>query len=568
MKTICILLIVCNFAIAENLFSAISWNKAEKVKELLAAGADVNQKNGYGQSPLMAAAEKKNIEIVKILLDAKADVNFEGGSKYMPGTPLMSAAKGGNTEIIKLLLDAKADPNIVINDEFALEFALKDYDKKGFEPAKMLLAAGANVNTQGTQGKTVLHSAFFNNENEVIAFILEYKPDFSVKDKYGTTILGEAIKSNNLDIIPTLVKMGANIDEKDKNGNTYLIATANYPSQDKDIKKISTLLEAGADVNVQNSKGDTVLMQAVGAMYFQKDNALKIIDMLLNEKCDVNIKNKKGETALSQAFSKKYVDIAKQLIAKSANVNVKNSRGDALIFSVLDEAELLKLLVENGAELNVYNRTGYTPLMQSLYYEYNDAAKYLIEKSTDVNGGNSKNQTTPLIYAIENLEFMKLLLEKGANVKAKDKYGNTALLKACSMKNIDIVKLLLEKGADINQQDSYGNTTLMNAMKRRRVEIAKLLIEKDVDVNVAVRNLTALFYVARMGDAKMMTLLIEKGAKVNLQDDEGQTPLFYAANVEVAKLLLKAGADTTIKNKKGKTAVDVAKGEVLKFLQK
>ena len=77
-------------------------------------------------------------------------------------------------------------------------------------------------------------------------------------------------------------------------------------------------------------------------------------------------------------------------------------------------------------------------------------------------------------------EAIKLLIEKGADLNAIDKYGYTALIWACRNNNIEIVKLLIEKGADINAKNFIGYTALIWACRNNNTEVIKLLIEKEL----------------------------------------------------------------------------------------
>lgn len=83
-----------------------------------------------------------------------------------------------------------------------------------------------------------------------------------------------------------------------------------------------------------------------------------------------------------------------------------------------------------------------------------------------------------------NLDLVSFLIEKGLDVKASDRYGETVLMCAVQGgKNLDVVKLLIDKGSDANSEDITGQTALMKASERGNLEIVKLLIEKGADVN-------------------------------------------------------------------------------------
>ena len=128
--------------------------------------------------------------------------------------------------------------------------------------------------------------------------------------------------------------------------------------------------------------------------------------------------------------------------------------------------------------------------------------------------------------------MIKLLIERGADVNAKSKDGNTALITATSYGRIENVKLLIDKGADINAKSKNGGTALIWAAKMGRTEIIKLLLEKGADVSAKMNEY--------MGEEGVFQTLAPKA-----KDKEEKTALDYAkekGNEEIVKLLKKAGA--------------------------
>jgi ankyrin repeat protein len=175
----------------------------------------------------------------------------------------------------------------------------------------------------------------------------------------------------------------------------------------------------------------------------------------------------------------------------------------------------------------------------------------LLEAKADPNLALLSGET-PLMTAVDkgNIDTVRLLLEKGANVNAKEsKGGQTALMWAAAGKHPQITKLLVEHEADFRARSKGDFTPLLFAAQQGDVESGLTLIGAGADVNDARKRdrLTALMVAAASGHDAFSVLLLEKGADPNMTDDRGYSALHHAAlnqnSVELLKALLAHGAD-------------------------
>ncbi|PGL67097.1 ankyrin repeat domain-containing protein [Bacillus sp. AFS055030] len=192
-------------------------------------------------------------------------------------------------------------------------------------------------------------------------------------------------------------------------------------------------------------------------------------------------------------------------------------------------------------------------LFQAVKRGETDFVKKLIENGANINAQNSNGQTPTMIATYHNdFKTAKVLIEAGADVNIRDHMKNNPFLYAGAEGLIDILKLTIKAGADPTITNRYGGTALIPASEHGYVDVVKeLLNHTDIDVN-HVNNLgwTALLEVILLNDGnekqqQTVQLLIENGADVNLPDRENVSPIQHARKrgfKEIEEILLKAGA--------------------------
>jgi ankyrin repeat protein len=266
-----------------------------------------------------------------------------------------------------------------------------------------------------------------------------------------------------------------------------------------------------------------------------------------------------------------------------------------------DITELTSILDKNPKIVDIPGKYGKTPLMRAAEAGKLDAVALLLSYGAEVNA-RTRSGSTALTFAAENgfAGITAMLVEMGANVHDRTRSGWDALMIAAKSGYDNIVAQLLHFGADIRASDKKGNnalmyavtgghtnvvkaifhytdsaapclpnavgmTPLMLALDKGNLEIAKLLIPHMENVNkIDDTGSTALHYASEAGDdeIEIITMLLEKHAKLNIQDEDGATALMLAAaggHVKTVKLLLEHGADASLKNNDGETAQQIAK---------
>src|ERR1043166_6117367 len=167
----------------------------------------------------------------------------------------------------------------------------------------------------------------------------------------------------------------------------------------------------------------------------------------------------------------------------------------------------------------------------------------LIAKGVDIDTVDPSGNTLVTVAA-ENgkLTAATFLATHGANLNARNRYGETALMLAASRGHIDIVKLLLAQRAQVNQP---GWTALMFAAAAGQLEIARLLIAAGANVNAVSDNGTsALMLAVRESTEDMVRLLLQHRANPNIRNEAGATALGWAMDQgkrQIGELLIKSG---------------------------
>ena len=249
---------------------------------------------------------------------------------------------------------------------------------------------------------------------------------------------------------------------------------------------------------------------------------------------------------------------------------------------VQERVDVVRFLLDNGADPNIPNKHGLTPLEHACGRDRTNAlalAKLLLAKGALVNATNVAGFTIPpLEWAIssDNTELVEFLLDHGADAKAKSDVGSTPLHTAADRGDLEIAEMLIAHGVDVNAKITGGTTPLHQAAWGGHEAMMKLLLSKGAEAD-AKRNdgLTPLINAAGPGAERngkgCAEMLLAKGANINATDGDGETPLHKAAyygNKDVVEILLAHGASINATNKNGRTPLKLAsKPEIAELLR-
>uniref|UniRef100_A0A8C7Z6R7 Poly [ADP-ribose] polymerase n=1 Tax=Oryzias sinensis TaxID=183150 RepID=A0A8C7Z6R7_9TELE len=580
---------------------AAGYNRVRIVQLLLQHGADVHAKDKGGLVPLHNACSYGHYEVTELLLKHGACVNAMDLWQF---TPLHEAASKNRVEVCSLLLSHGADPTLLNchsksavdmaptaelkerltyefkghsllqaareadiakvkktlaleiigfkhpqTNETALHCAVASPHPKRKQVTELLLRKGANINEKNKDFMTPLHISAERAHNDVLEVLQKHGAKVNAVDTLGQTALHRAALAGHIQTCKLLLSFGADAAIVSLQGFTAAqmgneavqqILNENLPTRNSDVDyRFLEAAKAGdldtvqqlctpQNVNCRDLEGrhSTPLHFAAGY------NRVAVVEYLLHHGADVHAKDKGGLVPLHNACSYGHYEVAELLVRHGASVNV----ADLWKFTPLHEAaakgkyEICKLLLKHGADPTKKNRDGNIPL---------DMVK---DGDTDIQ--DLLRGDAALLDAAKKgclARVQKLCSQENINCRDAQGRNSTPLHLAAGYNNLEVAEYLLEHGADVNAQDKGGLIPLHNAASYGHVDIAALLIKYNTCVNATDKwAFTPLHEAAQKGRTQLCALLLAHGADPTMKNQEGQTALDLATADDIRALLMDA----------------------------
>ena len=459
-----------------------------------------------------------------------------------------------------------------------------------------ITSPAVDVNAKEPDGSTALLWATYKVDHELVRALLKDGAKANVTNNYGASPLSEAVKLGDVDLVTMLLDAHADPNAANEDGETALMVAASLGAQ-----KIAELLVShGANVNaVENFRGQTAVMWAAA------ENHPEIVDLLLAHGADVKRRAKSddwprqmtsepraqfrqtgGLTALLYATRSGCYRCAVAIVKAGADVNQPNPDGITPLINALDnrDFDIANFLLDQGANPNTWDMNGRTPLYVAVDMNSYQGRRLAFGAATGFAGYPGATAAHPKSTATA-MDLVNRLISMGVdtnheltrmrpNGNGRGRFedymmrGGTAPLMVATLSYDEVaIKALLAHGADVDAPNVFQITPLMAAanmigsvrsgggpapiqgdIQEHAMRTMDLLLANGADINARITN-------SRTHTAKMV-------AYIQGRDHEGETALFAAAEAawnRVVKYMLDHGADPTLRDAVGKTALDYAR---------
>lgn len=407
----------------------------------------------------------------------------------------------------------------------------------------------ADVDSRQADGSTPLQWAVHDGDIAAVRRLLAAGADVSLANHYGATAMGLAAEVGHTEILKLLLEAGADADSPDPDGQTALLAVARTGN----VEAARLLLEFGATVDARESwGGQTALMWAAARRHPE------MIAFLISQGADVNARgtardyqrhvtaegrpknlDSGGFTPLLYAARENCVACVGVLLALGADIDLPDPDGVSPLHLAVMNAnwDLARQLIEAGADVNQWDVFGQAPLFTT------------VGLRNQINGG--RGSIDPL-NDTDGLTILGMLLERGANPNMQlffrpanvrgstNTRGSTPLIRAANAADLDVVNLLLKHGADVTVQMADRQTAVHavlagRASERQALEVIRTLRQAGATVDSIalvnhgeeVRGGTALHYAVRKRYKDVIRELASYGIDMNAKDQDGLTALDY-----------------------------------------
>lgn len=559
--------------VRERFVEAVMRGDVEAVRQLIQEGAAVNAADELGYTPLMLAVRKGHELVVRVLMEAGADVRavnlLDGGrtALHYAGlhgrreiaqmliagganveararggmTPLGSAAAVGASEVVRVLIEAGAEVDAA-QDERGWTPLMLALEQGQIETARVLLEAGADARRPG-----VLEAAARSGDVEMIRDLAARGAPFgSGEGGESPPVWHVALWKGHVQAAMALRRAYLERQGQGRSPEAMREERLLRAAWEGDERTVRRLVAGGALVG-----DESVVLASDIAAVGGRINVLRVLGGL-GLPLEKRLPERELRAELERAIWFGDVEWAEQIILLGADPRMETAAGRPILFDAIETGrrEMVDLLLRWGADPNAWDRRRkLSAVGAALAWGRMEVYQLLRERGA---GTEKLDESTALWRAIWNRQGqgVRVLLELGVNpnrkVKLTEGYEVPPLVGAACWGDEEVVRWLVEAGAEVDATDSVGATALAHAMVQQRHEAARVLREAGAKEPAELR-LPAYWWAIGHQDMERLKELAAAGVPIDRERDplEGLNPVRLAIQVgwpEGATALLEAGA--------------------------
>ncbi|KAG0651927.1 ankyrin repeat [Hyphodiscus hymeniophilus] len=511
---------------------AILAHDEEAVRLLLMFGADPNDPDREGNTPLFLAVEKLFMAGATILLKYGADPNLVAGPDLE--SSLAMAVIANNVGFSHLLLSYNGDIKHLTSDGNTLLIAaMKKKTPKKF--IELLLEYGADPNGKSRRGETALFEALQLGRADIATSLLEHGADPNLPGPKH--MLWPAVHYPAC--LQILLSHGA--DHKKAPGIMELSVSTN------NMESVKILLKAGVNPNTKKDGVYTPLCTAI------RDDRADLLHLLLSNGADPN--TMASEYPAFKCVTHDRLHFLPTLVTAGADLHRPKGILETAVTS--KNMEAMKWLLDQGVSPNDKTPKGMSPLTTAIREDRIDMVDLLLQRGADP---HMRGQDWPVCMAVRNPPILRRILK----VVPEPQAFKGVMEMAVHANQLESVKLLLAAGVSVEDKNGGVFSPLTTALRENRRDIVRyLLTDGGADVNAPGEHLPVVKALRRFHgeDTEMLEYLLDHGADAN-RVYRGWNAMMQAVengDVAVLKLLCdRAGVDLDAKDETGKTVVEMA----------
>ncbi|KAK0379502.1 hypothetical protein CLIM01_03147 [Colletotrichum limetticola] len=543
--------LVCD---CEDVFALMSWLRLDissrslraliysgnhtALEKLLASQSQNEYFSSVGlKESLYMAVDHSSLEIVRVLL---GHVDVVQDKEILMDCLSRAIQKSASKEVCLLLLDTGVETDYGRQEQYLSDAVKQD----NTELAQVFLDCGVGINAGEFSGEPPLYVAAKEGTLSMVEFLVKRGADVNIRtDVKGLTPLYGATLQSRPEVVEYLLSKGADVTIPSKARNwSPLEGAYDYPAV---MAHLVTKAWPPPDYHRVAEFGDTQCTALFLAATYGKTESVRLLlkhgdpDIEFTPSSDIEKEkaDTRGYTALAVASLYSHMEIVRLLLEHGANVNHRIPGTSLTPLHLAHSGDTLAVLLEYGADKEAKDDNGYTPLFYAVTKQDSSLTQRLVNAGANFKATDNWGHTAllnALIYGEPQSreENCRYLISKGAPINAKgpDRYGST-VHRCCRFGEVEEVELILELGGDAGLWYGMQGTLLeaaCNNVNKNDLAVLRYLVEqKGIDINGPGSYLrSAMGEAFRSGDESLVRYLLEKGGSFDTLDGNGQPAWF------------------------------------------